>query len=308
MFLFFGVVAVDRLVLRPAGAAHAGRRSRSAVPVGLLAAAILVVNNVRDIDTDRRAGKRTLAVRLGRERTRPMYAAMVYRARSCCAVGLAARQLAVAAAAAARAPARRAAVRTVRTRTDGPSLNGALARTGALQLAFCVLLVRRDPAAADARRDPRGACMTRARAAAGRVGRAARARTCSCSSSRAPDGIVGYGEAAPLEHYDGVGRRRGARRAGGARAASLRERRHPSRRMALLEACRRARRPAPGARRVDMALWDRAARAQGLPCRRLIAARPARRGAGQRDDRRRGPRRRRRRGGRTRRGRRATRA
>ena len=40
------------------------------VPVGLLAAAILVVNNVRDIDTDRRAGKRTLAVKLGRERAR----------------------------------------------------------------------------------------------------------------------------------------------------------------------------------------------------------------------------------------------
>jgi 1,4-dihydroxy-2-naphthoate octaprenyltransferase len=35
------------------------------VPVGLLAAAILMVNNIRDIDTDRRAGKRTLAVRLG---------------------------------------------------------------------------------------------------------------------------------------------------------------------------------------------------------------------------------------------------
>ena len=36
-----------------------------------------MVNNVRDIDTDRRAGKRTLAVRLGRERTRVMYAAML---------------------------------------------------------------------------------------------------------------------------------------------------------------------------------------------------------------------------------------
>jgi 1,4-dihydroxy-2-naphthoate octaprenyltransferase len=33
-----------------------------------------------------------------------------------------------------------ALVRTVRTRTDGPSLNGALARSGMLQLAFCVLL------------------------------------------------------------------------------------------------------------------------------------------------------------------------
>ena len=39
--------------------------------------AILVVNNVRDLETDRRAGKRTLAVRLGRERTRALYAAMV---------------------------------------------------------------------------------------------------------------------------------------------------------------------------------------------------------------------------------------
>ena len=45
-----------------------------AVPVGLLAAAILVVNNVRDIDTDRRAGKRTLAVQLGRERRARLFA------------------------------------------------------------------------------------------------------------------------------------------------------------------------------------------------------------------------------------------
>src|ERR1700759_4779926 len=49
-----------------------------AVPVGLLAAGILVVNNVRDIDSDRRAGKRTLAVKLGRERTRSMHAAVLY--------------------------------------------------------------------------------------------------------------------------------------------------------------------------------------------------------------------------------------
>src|SRR3712207_9534446 len=48
-----------------------------AVRVGLLASAILVVNNVRDLETDRRAGKRTLAVRLGRERTRALYVAML---------------------------------------------------------------------------------------------------------------------------------------------------------------------------------------------------------------------------------------
>ena len=40
------------------------------IAVGFLATAILVVNNVRDLETDRRAGKMTLAVRMGRARTR----------------------------------------------------------------------------------------------------------------------------------------------------------------------------------------------------------------------------------------------
>src|SRR5215475_6437588 len=76
VFLFFGVVAV-------AGSYFVQVQSLPweafvcAVPVGLLASAILVVNNVRDIDTDRRAGKRTLAVRLGRDRTRDLYVAML---------------------------------------------------------------------------------------------------------------------------------------------------------------------------------------------------------------------------------------
>ena len=69
VFLFFGIVAV-------AGSYFVQVQDLPwqafvcAVPVGLLASAILVVNNVRDLETDRRAGKRTLAVRLGRERTR----------------------------------------------------------------------------------------------------------------------------------------------------------------------------------------------------------------------------------------------
>ena len=76
VFLFFGVVAV-------AGSYFVQVQQLPwqafvcAVPVGLLASAILVVNNVRDLETDRRAGKRTLAVRLGRERTRMLYAAML---------------------------------------------------------------------------------------------------------------------------------------------------------------------------------------------------------------------------------------
>src|SRR5690242_13503400 len=77
VFLFFGVVAVAGSYF--VQVKHLNWEGFAlSVPVGLLAAAILVVNNVRDIDTDRRAGKRTLAVRLGREHTRRLFAAMVY--------------------------------------------------------------------------------------------------------------------------------------------------------------------------------------------------------------------------------------
>src|ERR1700744_2130698 len=77
VFLFFGVVAVTGSYYVQVTALH-WEAFALAGPVGLLAAAILVVNNIRDADTDRRAGKRTLAVRLGRERTRVMFAAVVY--------------------------------------------------------------------------------------------------------------------------------------------------------------------------------------------------------------------------------------
>jgi 1,4-dihydroxy-2-naphthoate octaprenyltransferase len=142
VFLFFGVVAVTGSYF-----AQVERVTWEAlvlaVPVGLLAAAILVVNNVRDLETDRRAGKRTLAVRLGRHRARGLYAAMVYGAFLCAPLPwllgsgelsawlllpLVLLPLAV------------PVVRLVRNRTDGPSLNGALARTGMLQLVFCALL------------------------------------------------------------------------------------------------------------------------------------------------------------------------
>ncbi|CAA9542043.1 MAG: 1,4-dihydroxy-2-naphthoate polyprenyltransferase [uncultured Thermomicrobiales bacterium] len=76
VFGFFGLVAV-------AGTAfvQTGRLSplalAAAVPVGCLATAILVVNNLRDAITDRAAGKRTLAVRLGAARTRWEFASLV---------------------------------------------------------------------------------------------------------------------------------------------------------------------------------------------------------------------------------------
>src|SRR5947199_88559 len=66
VFLFFGLVAVAGSYFVQTG--HlAWEAFALAVPVGLIAAGILVVNNVRDFDSDRRAAKRTLAVRLGRE-------------------------------------------------------------------------------------------------------------------------------------------------------------------------------------------------------------------------------------------------
>ncbi len=140
VFLFFGIVAV-------AGSYFVQTETlvweafALAVPVGLLAAAVLVVNNVRDVDTDRRAGKRTLAVRLGRERTRVLFAAMVYGAYLLTPITwvfgpLSPWVLLPIVSLPLAAP----VVRTVRTRTDGPSLNEALAGTGRLELVFCVLL------------------------------------------------------------------------------------------------------------------------------------------------------------------------
>jgi 1,4-dihydroxy-2-naphthoate octaprenyltransferase len=143
VFLFFGLVAVngsyyvqlEELDWLPFGLS---------VSVGCLATAILVVNNVRDIDTDRRAGKNTLAVRLGRDRTRRLYLGLiavaylalpltllaaddVLPARWWAILGFLSLPLAIPAA------------RPVLTRVDGPSLNQALAKTGALLAAFSVL-------------------------------------------------------------------------------------------------------------------------------------------------------------------------
>ena len=140
VFLFFGIAAVS-------GSAFAQLEAWPteafvlAVPVGLLAAAILVVNNVRDMDADKRAGKRTLAVRLGRERARTVYGLMLYVAYLVAPlpwlVGplspwLLACWLTL--------PLAVRLARTVRSHADGPTLNEALAQTGMLQLAFCVLL------------------------------------------------------------------------------------------------------------------------------------------------------------------------
>lgn len=77
VFLFFGVVATvgSRYVHDMTAPAAAWLL---AIPVGLLATAILVANNYRDIETDRRVGKRTLAVIIGSAKTRTLFATLIY--------------------------------------------------------------------------------------------------------------------------------------------------------------------------------------------------------------------------------------
>jgi 1,4-dihydroxy-2-naphthoate octaprenyltransferase len=140
VFVFFGIVAV-------VGSYYVQTEELRweafalAVPVGLLSSAILVVNNVRDIDTDRRAGKRTLAVKLGRERARRLFMAMIVLSFAAPVAtfafgGLTAWLLVTLAAVPLAVP----LVRTVSSRSDGPALNAALAGTGRLLAVFSLLL------------------------------------------------------------------------------------------------------------------------------------------------------------------------
>lgn len=136
VFTFFGLVAVN-------GSYYVQLEELDwlpfllSIPVGFLATAILVVNNIRDIDTDRRAGKRTLAVRLGRARARQLYIALICGAFALLPVGLwAAEGPAWAVLGLAAAPLAIPPTRAVATRADGPGLNAALAGTGMLLAAF----------------------------------------------------------------------------------------------------------------------------------------------------------------------------
>lgn len=72
VFLFFGIAAVAGTYY-----IHAGSVSTAAwwmtIPPGSIITAILVVNNLRDLENDRKAGKHTLAVRLGKQATKAQY-------------------------------------------------------------------------------------------------------------------------------------------------------------------------------------------------------------------------------------------
>ena len=87
VFVFFGLVATVGTTYVQAGTVP-GWLWPSACGIGLLACSLLMVNNLRDIDTDPRHGKMTLAVRLGEQRARRAFSAMLYLPLLLGAVGL----------------------------------------------------------------------------------------------------------------------------------------------------------------------------------------------------------------------------
>ena len=137
VFVFFGLVAV-------VGTTYVQTRTLPglafavAVPVGLLIVAILVVNNLRDIEGDALVGKRTLAVLLGDRPTRLLFAGLFVVAFAVVAVvGISRPWVLIALLA---TPLAAIPARTVLSGGRGPALIGALAGTGVLTLATGVLL------------------------------------------------------------------------------------------------------------------------------------------------------------------------
>jgi 1,4-dihydroxy-2-naphthoate octaprenyltransferase len=140
VFLFFGLAAVAGTYFVQALTLHPLAIWLS-VPMGCLAVAILAVNNLRDIETDRRAGKRTLAVRLGRSGGRAEYLLMLLIAFAVPIV-LAVNSNSIWGAPLASAGMLGAIpiIRTILRCRDGEALNEALARTARLQLVYAILL------------------------------------------------------------------------------------------------------------------------------------------------------------------------
>jgi len=137
VFVFFGLVAT-------AGSAYVhlervtGLGLLASIPVGLLATALLVTNNLRDIPSDTSAGKRTLAVRLGETWTRLLYLGCLLGAFLLVPIIALAQPFALAALAAA--PLARGPAKAVESGAAGRRLVPALVATGKLQLVFGALL------------------------------------------------------------------------------------------------------------------------------------------------------------------------
>lgn len=137
VFVFFGLVAVVGTTWSQAQALDAATWA-GATGVGLLACAILVANNLRDIPGDRAVGKRTLAVRLGERRTRLLYVALLGGAFVAAVLAAMAHPWALLALIAA--PLAVPPVRRVLAAARGHDLIVVLAATGLTQLAYGLLL------------------------------------------------------------------------------------------------------------------------------------------------------------------------
>ena len=140
VFVFFGPVAVCGTYFVQVGSVS-GTATAASVAPGLLITAILVVNNLRDIDTDARAGKRTLAVRLGARGSIAEYLLLlgipflippVF-----FAVGVRGPLILLPLLSLPLVP---PLLKTLSTqRENGPAMNAALAGTARLALAYCLL-------------------------------------------------------------------------------------------------------------------------------------------------------------------------
>ena len=272
VFLFFGIVAV-------AGSYFVQVQQLPwqafvcAVPVGLLASAILVVNNVRDLETDRRAGKRTLAVRLGtrthtravrgdgRRRVRHRAAAVGVRVDDRVAAAAVGGDPAGGGARAGRAHAHRRARAERRAGED---------RRAAARSSACCSPPGSSRAAASAHE-----AGARAPHAAGSPARcrpptaAVEQRELMLVTLTDEDGVPGYGEAAPLEAYDGVSI--DALQRALERYVPVLARSTGMNGAQLIEACREVEDLPQALAAIDLALWDRAGRRAEKPVAALLS-------------------------------------
>ena len=134
VFIFFGIVATvgsfyvqtERITLLS---------FIVAIPMGALSCAILTVNNIRDLDKDKVAGKRTFAVRIGDSKARRIYVCLLILAHiAAVATFIPATLLTLIA-----APLTFSVSRVVLSQASGASLIPVLSRTGKLQLLFATL-------------------------------------------------------------------------------------------------------------------------------------------------------------------------